>query len=167
MNSYQELLNALRISPERSKRADSDFSEMDIIYTEALLMGAGSETLKSVKSGELAAILSGLVVVAYTALEALAMRQATVIEHGAESTNDYLMITIMKRLSQKIADCASGNPKDYSVLFHYCAHLATDFINADFEAALTIYHQWRTGQANSNVDYSNAPLPDFTDCLFE
>lgn len=167
MNGYLELLNTLRISTELSKHTGSEFSEMDIIYIEALLMGAGSETLKSVKSGELAAILSGLVVVAYTALETLAIRKATTIDHSAESTDDYLMITIMRRLAQKIADCASGSPKDYSALFNYCAHLATDFINADFEAALKIYHQWRIALTNASTDYLNVPLPDFTDCLFE
>lgn len=167
MNNYLDMVAILRNDPEFSERIDSDITEMDIIFSQALLMDAGSATFKAIKAGELAEILAGLVVLAYSALEVLAVVNKPVEQYPVEVSSDYLMITIMRRLSQKIAACASGDVKDYYALFLYCAHLATDFINADFNNAVRFYHEWRITQGNSAASHANSKLPDLTDYLFE
>ncbi len=167
MYEYHEWLNILRNQTEFNKGQGSEVTDMDLIVSQALLMDAGSATLKAIKSGELAEILLGLVRMAYRALAGLTLHNDADLDAPATMPNDYLMLAIMRQLSKNIAGCASGSPKDYSSLFCYCAHLSTDFINADFDKAMHIYHQWRIAQPVSNRDDPNNKFPDLSGCLFE
>lgn len=167
MNKYLDMLATLREAPGYRKYTGPDIPDMDIILSQALLMDAGSATFKAIKAGELAAIFAGLVALSYSALELLAKIDQPIDESSVELSNDYLMITITRKLSQKITNCASGDVKDYYALFHYCAHLATDFINADFYNAIRFYYEWRISLGNSPSDVAFGKLPDLTDYLFE
>jgi hypothetical protein len=166
MNAYLELMNTLNDS--RCKRhGDSELTDMEVISSQSSLMEAGSLTFHAMQVGELSEILTGLVALAYAALEILAVKNAEIVEDANVKSNDYIMIIIMRRLTQKIADCSSGNPVDYLILFNYCRHLARDFINADFDNALIIYHNWRVSQGNATLVNRKNILPDLADCLFE
>ncbi|MBK8816239.1 MAG: hypothetical protein IPN42_12425 [Methylococcaceae bacterium] len=166
MNAYLELMSTLNY--RRCKRhGDSELSDMEVISSQSSLMEAGSLTFHAIQVGELSVILTGLVALAYTALDILALKNVAIVEDANAKSNDYIMIAIMRRLTQKIADCSSGNPTDYLTLFNYCRHLARDFINADFDNALIVYHHWRVSQPNATlVNWKNS-LPDLADCLFE
>lgn len=166
MNAYLELMNTLNDS--RCKRhEDSELTDMEVIRSQSSLMEAGSLTFHAMQGGELSVILTGLVALAYAALEILALKNVAIVDDANAISNDYIMIVIMRRLTQKITDCSSGNPTDYLTLFNYCRHLARDFINADFDNALIVYHHWRVLQRNSALINWKNSLPDLADCLFE
>lgn len=116
MNAYLELMNTLNES--RCKRhGNSELTDMEVISSQSSLMEAGSLTFHAMQAGELSVILTGLVALAYGALDILALKNVAIVEDANEISNDYIMIAIMRRLTQKIADCSSGNPKDYLALF--------------------------------------------------
>ncbi len=137
--------------------------DMDIILAQALLMDAGSKTFKAIKSGEMADILVGLVELAHAALQTLAKQNEDVAENPRKGSREYQMIAIMRLLSDSICRCSSGEAKHFSDLYHQCAGLATDFLNADFNKAFQTYHAWR----EDNDGAGKAKHLDLTDCLFE
>jgi hypothetical protein len=147
---------------------------MGIIYSQALLMDAGSLSFKAIKAGDIEEILAGLVILAYTALETLTLLGCDIADYAGENRQSYQMLAIMRLLSDKINDCSSGEARYYSTLYHVCSHLATDFLNADFDKAFRVYHEWRTAiidatdEKNFNRQISNkSKFPDLTDCLYE
>lgn len=149
-------------------------SDLDVILSQALLMDAGSITFKSIKSGEVAVILAGLVGLAYTALQTLARQDNEgIILPTSGCHQEYQMLAIMRLLSKKIHDCSSGEAKDYCELYHLCASLASGFLNADFDKAFQVYHDWRIACRDSNTEVDDTyklhktKCPDLTDCLYE
>jgi hypothetical protein len=153
--------------------AASGLSGMDIIGLQAVLMQAGSAAFRAVKSGEIANILTGLVSLAYTALEALSIMDKDDIEARRESSRAYQMLEIVQLLSARIGCCASGEAINYSNLYHLCRDLSSGFLNADFDKAFRVYHEWRKTNPDltdicfktENGCFINAP--DLTDCLYE
>ncbi|MEQ1559455.1 MAG: hypothetical protein ABL933_11035 [Methyloglobulus sp.] len=148
-------------------------SEMKIILTQALLMDAGSAIFKAIKSGEIADILAGLVALAYTSLQALAMQDEDIVEHQGTTCQTYQLLAIMRLLSDKIQNCSSGQAKHYSELYHLCTQLASGFLNADFDKAFRVYHDWCKARVDSSEETATmlnpqkTKLPDLTDCLYE
>ena len=148
-------------------------SDMEIILAQALLMDAGSATFKAIKSGEIADILAGLVGLAYTALQALAMQGKDIVENQGEGYQEYQMLAIMRLLSDKIHRCSSGQAERYAELYYLCANLASGFLNADFDKAFQVYHEWRkvcqgpSDEADKILKTNNTKSPDLTDCLYE
>jgi hypothetical protein len=147
--------------------------DMDIIYTQALLMDAGSASFKAIKLGEIEGILARLVAIAYCSLEALSKLGYDVLEYAGENRLSYQMLDIMQLLSNKINDCSSGEAKHYSALYRLCSHLVTDFLNADFDKAFRVYHAWQISYLDTiDVDSiqnitTNSKLPVLTDCFYE
>jgi hypothetical protein len=147
--------------------------DMEIILSQALLMDAGGITFKAIKSGEIADILVGLVALAHSALLALAMQEQEIIEPTRESRQEYQMLAIMRILSEKIHHCSSGKAQDYCELYHLCASLASGFLNADFDKAFQVYHDWYKAcqepshDVNKIDDQHKRTCPDLTDCLYE
>lgn len=146
---------------------------MDIIGMQALLMEAGSAAFRAVKSGEIANILTGLVSLSYTALEALSIMDKDEIEARRETNRAYQMLEIVQLLSAKIGCCASGEANSYSDLYHLCRDLSSGFLNADFDKAFRVYHEWRkTNPDLTDICFKTETgcfinAPDLTDCLYE
>lgn len=173
MHHHLALVKAIRHHPKFTEGETPCVSDMDIILSQALLMDAGSVTFKAIKSGEIAEILAGLVALAYTALQALAMQDKDIVENQGEDHQVYQMLAIMRLLSDKIHHCSSGAAKHYSGLYHLCTSLSSGFLNADFDKAFLVYHEWH----KTCCDYSyvthkihdphTTRLPDMTDCLYE
>lgn len=163
MNPHLALIKTNPTHPQ-SLQAET-LSDMDIILSQALLMEAGSASFKAMKSGEIAEILAGLVALAYNALLALAGQDKDLMEQPA-SHQTYKLLAIMRLLSEEIYQCSSGKAEAYSRLYHSCSHLATDFLNADFDKALRAYHEWRKTNNFTNSEKSPKAL-DLADCLYE
>jgi hypothetical protein len=144
-------------------------SDMDIIASQALLMDAGSVTFNAIKSGEIAEILAGLVALSYNALQAVAIHNQDIIEAPSEGYQEYQILAIMQLLSNKIHRCSSGAAKRYTELYHLCASLTSGFLNADFNKAFLVYHEWYKANqiSNDETNHHKANLPDLTDCLYE
>jgi hypothetical protein len=173
MHHHLTLVKAIYPTPKIIEGQIPSVSDMDIILSQALLMDAGSITFKAIKSGEIADILAGLVALAYTALQALAMQDKDIVGNQGEGYQQYQMLAIMRLLSDKIHLCSSGQAKHYSELYHLCANLVSGFLNADFDKAFQVYHEWRKVCQGSGVgtnkihDLHKTKIPDLTDCLFE
>ncbi len=145
--------------------AGTQISDMEIILTQALLMDAGAATFKAFKSAEMANILVGLVSLSYIALQIFAMQKNGLIENKGEGFQIYQKLAIMQFLSAKIHHCCSGEAKRYAELYYTCNNLASGYLNADFDKAFSMYHQWRISYLRSENKISS-PV-DLTDCLYE
>lgn len=173
MHHHLALVKTMQPHPKFTEGEIPCVSDMDIIFSQALLMDAGSVTFKAIKAGEIAEILAGLVALAYTAIQALAMQDKDIVENQGEGYRQYQMLAIMRLLSDKIHDCSSGWVEHYSGLYHLCASLSSGFLNADFDKAFLVYHEWHKVCLDSNHDTNKihdphkAKLPDMTDCLYE
>ena len=161
MNPHLALLKTISTAPFSQTKSLSD---MDIILSQAMLMDAGSATFKAMKSGEIAEILKGLVALAYNALLPLAGQDQGLSEQTT-SHQTYHLLAIMRLLSEETSQCSSGNAEDFSRLYHSCSHLATDFLNADFDKAFRAYHEWR--ETNKSANTINLKTLDLTDFLYE
>ena len=166
MHNHLALVKASHCTP-KIENETPHLSDMDIIIYQALLMEAGGITFKAFKSGEIADILTGLVALAYAALQALVQQDEDMGMPTVERHQEYQMLAIMRLLSDKIQHCSSGNGTDYCELYYLCASLAIGFLNADFDKAFQVYCEWRTTNRDYNEDYYKANLPDLTDCLYE
>ena len=143
-------------------------SDMDIILSQALLMDSGSVSFKAIKAGEIADILAGLVALAYAALQALAVQGNDFVENQVESRQEYQMLAIMRLLSEKIYRCSSAKAEYYSELYCLCSHLSSGFLNADFDKAFNLYHEWRKNcQESSDKPNKNTKPIDLSNCLYE
>jgi hypothetical protein len=173
MHHHLALVKTRQPQPKFKEGEIPRVPDMGIILSQALLMDAGSVTFKAIKSGEIAEILAGLVALAYTAMQALAMQDKDIAEHQGESHQVYQMLAIMQLLSARIHHCSSGQAGHYAELYHLCASLSSGFLNADFDKAFRVYHEWREACQDSNdkadkmPDAHKAKLPDMTDCLYE
>jgi hypothetical protein len=173
MHNHLALVRTMQPNQKVSEGETLHVSDMDIILSQALLMDAGSLTFKAIKSGEIADILAGLVSLAYTALQTLAIQDKDIVENQGEGYQQYQMLAIMRLLSDKIHLCSSGQAEHYSELYHLCTNLASGFLNADFDKAFQIYHEWakvcQGSGAESNKTHGTykTKIPDLTDCLFE
>jgi hypothetical protein len=173
MHHHLALVKTLQPYPKHTEMESQHISDMDIISSQALLMDAGSATFKAIKLGEITDILVGLVSLAYAALQALAMQNKDVVENQGEGYGQYQMLAIMQLLSGKIHHCSSGEAKHYSELYHLCVSLSSGFLNADFDKAFQVYHEWRKACQDSSYDINKThdphktKLPDMTDCLYE
>jgi hypothetical protein len=173
MHRHLTLVKTIQPRPKVVEGEAMLVSDMDIILSQALLMDAGSMTFKAIKSGEIVDILAGLVALAYASLQALAMQDKDIVEHQGATYQAYQMLAIMRLLSDKIQNCSSGQAKHYSELYHLCTHLAAGFLNADFDKAFRVYHEWRKVRADSNEETAKilsphkTKRPDLTDCLYE
>lgn len=158
--------------------ASAQLSDMDRVLRQALLMESGAEALKAIKAGEMADILVGLVDVAYCALGAIAKAGSDVIDRPVSWQHDGFVLSVMRLLSEKIDRCASGNTDDYSEAYCVCAHLASSFLNADFDKAFQKLHDSYMSELSENgrTIYDDAetirkakPIkaPDLSDCLYE
>lgn len=132
---------------------------MDIVMSQALLMGEGSAVLKAIKAGEMVQILVGLVNLAYCALSAIALCGSEATDSPVSWRHDGFVMSLMRALSDNINRCTSGNVDDYSAVYGLCVHLSSRFINADFDKAFQIVHEARLSQSTK--------APDLSDCLFE
>ncbi len=145
----------------------SGISDMNLIFSQALLMDAGSLIFKAIKSGELADILAGMVALAYAALQALSFQDHDVEDNFGERRQEYQLLAIMRLLSEKIHHCSSGTAKNYSELYHLCEQLSSGFLNADFDKAFNAYHGWYKDNESHIRNPAKSNLPDLTDCFYE
>lgn len=152
-------------------------SDMDIVIRQALLMAEGSETFKAIKTGEMAELLSGLVRLAYYALDAIANQGHDVVDYPVTWRHDGSVMSVMRILTDKINQCTSGSSSDYSELYCLCVHLTRSFINANFDQAFQMIHDSNlsklSGDKLTNKDaeeIKNLTLPnapDLSECLYE
>ncbi|MGR8935803.1 MAG: nucleoside triphosphate pyrophosphohydrolase family protein [Gammaproteobacteria bacterium] len=181
MNKHLELARAMHSAfslPQGQEGTHEHVSDMDIVMRQALLMEAGSEVLRAVKAGEMAEILGGLADLAYIALGAVAMRGENVAEQAVTWRHDGSVLSVMRLLSEKIGACASAESERYSDVYCVCAHLASSFLNADFDKALQVLHGSYMAVRTQDAQTAYADIgeirrsksyqyPDFNDCLYE
>lgn len=173
MNEHLKRVRAFHAGialPQAEHGTDKRLSDMDIIMRQALLMDAGSETLTALKSGDMVSILAGLTDLAYYALGAIAMQGADVIEQPVTWRHDGFVLSVMKLLSDKINQCATGKVEHYSEVYCLCEHLAKSFINADFDKALIMVHNNNMSKLDESRNSRPEKLPkapDLSDALYE
>lgn len=173
MNEHLKLVRAFHESrnlPQAAHGIPKNLSDMDIILRQSLLMNAGSETLAGLKAGDMVAILAGLAELAYYALGGIALQGRDVIEEPVLWRHDGFVLSVMQLLSDKINRCATGDVGPYSEVYCLCAHLAKNFINADFDKTLRMIHNQnmsRPDESRNNRPEKLPKAPDLSDCLFE
>ena len=181
MNKHLKLVREFHEAfsyPQAEHGASAHLSDMDIIVRQALLMDGGSETLKALKAGDMVLILGGLIDLAYFALGAIALRGEDVTDSPVSWRHDGFVISVMRLLADKINQCTTGSTDHYSEVYCVCVHLASSFLNADFDKAFQKVHQNNLSQLNetghSIYDKVEDPkkssplhVPDLSDCLFE
>ncbi len=156
----------------------SHVSDMESIQRQAMLMEAGSLLFNAIKSGEMAEILGGLVNLSYVSLGAIAVAGKDVSESTITWQHDGYVISIVKLISEKISHCTSGNSSAYSDVYNLCVLLSRNFLNADFDKAFQVahdYHMKHLAIKGTSI-YDNAwnnylselsRMPDLDDCLYE
>jgi hypothetical protein len=162
MNKHLKLVREFNDAlsfPQAAHGANERLSGMDVVLRQALLMDAGSATLKAIKSGDMVEILAGLVNLAYSALGAIAIQGGDVTDQPVIWRHDGFVVSLMRILSDKINHCTTGNTDDYSEVYCLCRHLAKSFINADFDKAFQMIHDGKMANA--------VKAPDLSECLFE
>jgi len=181
MNKHLKLVRELHdtfIFPQADYGANVRLPDMAIITRQALLMEEGSRVLKALKDGDMVEILAELIALSYYALGAIAMQGGNVTDQPALWRHDGFILSVMKVLSDKINDCASGSAESYSEVYCLCVQLVRSFINADFDKAFQVVHNHtmsrlsESGKALSidmgELQRSTAfTAPDLSDCLYE
>ncbi|NOT11747.1 MAG: hypothetical protein HOP23_07955 [Methylococcaceae bacterium] len=174
VRTFHERLNVPQAVPGESMK----LSDMEIIKFQSLLMEAGSELLKAIKAGEMAEILLGLIDLAYVALAALARQGADIVDQPIEWRLDGFVLSVMRIVSDKINDCSSGEPDNYSAVYCLCVHLSRGFVNADFDKAFqcvelhALLRLSKSGESlyDDTEHRRTAKLknsPDLSECLYE
>ena len=159
--------------PQAEHGKNVRLSEMDIIMRQALLMEEGSELFRAIKAGDMVAILAGMINLSYCALGAIAIEGADVLDRPVVWRHDGFVISLMRLFSDKINNCTSGNPDNYSEVYCLCVYLSRSFINADFDKAFQMVHaSKKSGQLScENVEEIQKSkffkAPDLSDCLYE
>lgn len=181
MNSHLKLVrefhNALAF-PQAEHGENRSLPEMAIIFRQALLMEEGAELFRAIKTGDMVKVLAGMINLSYTALGAIAIQGAEVLEQPVSWQHDGSVISLMRLLSEKINNSASGNPKDYSEVYCLCTYLCRNFINADFNKAFQMVHDNKLTRLSKSInlieqnaeDILNSTFfktPDLSDCLYE
>lgn len=145
-------------------------ADMDIVLCQAALLESGSEAFRSLKKGDMSEILGGLAQLAYCALNPVAMQGGDVVERPVFWRHDGSILSVMRLLSDHIHRCSSGLVIDYSALYCSCKHLACNFLNADFDRAMQLFHEAQIAHADNlkSIDFRMAsPVADFSECLYE
>lgn len=177
MNKHLQSVREFRDTyslPQGTYGMHGHLSDMDMIMHQAWLMNAGGDVLLSLKKGDMAEILVSLVGLAYCALSAIALQGDDVVESPVLWRHDGSVLSVMRVLSEKINQCASGKSEDYSEVYCVCAHLTRGFLNADFDKAMQLFHASRMSSGKplgANVDKDDNSnqytLPDLSECLYE
>jgi Phosphoribosyl-ATP pyrophosphohydrolase len=181
MNTHLKLVREFHDAfsfPQAEHGENMQLSEMDIILRQALLMEEGSEVLRAIKAGDMVEILAGLINLAYCALGAIAIQGADVLERQVSWQHDGFVISLMRLFSDKINNCASGSPDNYSEVYCLCVHLSRSFINADFDKAFQMVHDSKISTLDKSGKLANEnaeeflkskffKTPDLSDCLYE
>ena len=144
-------------------------SDMDIIMQQALLMEESGALFRAVKRGDMAEILAGLVNLSYAALSSLVLLSGEDKPITIEWKNDGSVLSLVKRVTEAVAQCSDGQAEHYLSLYYLCERLARDFLNADFDRAFQMSHASRMADlqeshARPSLHYKT---PDLSDCLFE
>ncbi len=181
MNKHLKLVREFHDAfsfPQAENGESTRLSEMDIIIYQALLMEEGSELFRAIKAGEMVEILAGMINLAYCAVGAIAIQGADVLDRPVSWRHDGFVISLMRLFSDKINNCASGNPDNYSEVYCLCVYLSRNFINADFDKAFQMVHDSKMSKLskNSKLICENAgealkskffKTPDLSECLYE
>jgi hypothetical protein len=181
MNKHLKLVREFHDTlpfPQAVERGIIRLSEMQIIMRQALLMEEGSELLKAFKAGDMVEILAGMINLSYCALGAIAIEGADVLERPVSWQHDGTVISLMRLFSDKINNCSSGNPDNYSEVYCLCAYLSRSFINADFDKAFQMVHDSKMSRLDKSgkLTDKNADeilkskffkTPDLSECLYE
>ncbi|MDD1618953.1 MAG: nucleoside triphosphate pyrophosphohydrolase family protein [Methylococcaceae bacterium] len=164
--------------PQVAQGENVKLSEMAIIMRQALLMEEGSELFRAIKAGDMVEILAGMINLSYSALGAIAIEGADVLDQPVSWQHDGSIISLMRLFSDKINNCASGSPNNYSEVYCLCAYLSRSFINADFDKAFQMVHDNKMSQLGKSgkLICENAEeiqkskffkTPDLSECLYE
>ena len=181
MNKHLKLVREFHDTlsfPQAEEGGNIRLSEMQIIMRQALLMEEGSELLKAFKAGDMVEILAGMINLSYCALGAIAIEGADVLDRPVSWQHDGFVISLMRLFSDRINNCASGSPDNYSEVYCLCVHLSRSFINADFDKAFRMIHDSKMSRLDKSGKpvYENAEdilkskffkTPDLSDCLYE
>ena len=181
MNKHLKLVREFHDAfsfPQAEHGANVRLSEMDIIMHQALLMEEGSELFRTIKAGDMVEILAGMINLAYCALGAVAIQGADVLDRPVSWQHDGFVISLMRLFSDKINNCTSGNPDNYSEVYCLCVYLSRSFINADFDKAFQMVHDRKMSRLDKTgkLISENAEeirkskffkVPDLSDCLYE
>jgi len=139
---------------------------------------AGGELFKAFKAGDVVKVLAGMINLAYSALGAIAIQGADVLDQPVSWQHDGFVISLMRLFSDKINQCASGSPDSYSDVYDLCVYLSRNFINADFDKAFQMVHDSKMSKLDKNSQFTtkNAEdllksryfkTPELSDCLYE
>ncbi|MEI6267387.1 MAG: nucleoside triphosphate pyrophosphohydrolase family protein [Methylococcaceae bacterium] len=164
--------------PQPESGANVRLSEMAIIMRQALLMEAGGELFRAIKSGDMVNILASMINLSYSALGAVALQGADVFEQPVSWQHDGFVISIMRLFSDKINKCTSGSPEHYSDVYCLCVYLSSGFINADFDKAFQMVHDSKISKRGKSEVFSGEntegilkpnffKISDLSDCLYE
>ncbi len=181
MNNHLKLVREFHSAfafPQAEHGENKSLPEMTIIFRQALLMEEGGELFRAIKAGDMVKVLAGMINLSYGALGAIAIQGADVLEQPVTWRHDGFVISLMRLFSEKINQCTSGNPKDYSEVYCLCDYLSRNFINADFNKAFQIVHDNKLFRLSNSInlieqnaeDILNSTffkMPDLSDCLYE
>ena len=134
--------------------------------------------LRAIKAGDMIKVLAGMVNLSYSALGAVAVQGADVLDRPVSWRHDGFVISLVRLLSDKINHCASGSPENYSEVYCLCVYLSQSFINADFDKAFQMVHDNKMSKlgksdkltvesAKETLRSSYFKTPDLSDCLYE
>lgn len=181
MNGHLELVRAFHDAlscPQATQGSNGRLSDMEAVEYQALLMEAGGEVLKAIKVGEMLDILAGLINLAYVALAAIAKQGGEITGKSVAWQQGGFVLSIMRIIADKINGCSSGGTDGYSAVYCLCVHLTRGFVNADFDKAFYMVHQYNIARATQNGEsfYSDSDsfrklklkkTPDLSACLYE
>ena len=164
--------------PQAEHGENVRLSEMDIIMHQALLMEEVSELFRAIKAGDMVEILAGMINLAYCSLGAIAIQGADVSDQPASWQHDGFVISLIRLFSDKINNCTSGRPDDYSQVYCLCVYLSRGFINADFDKAFQMIHDSKMSRLDKSGKFNCENVeeiqkskffktPDLSDCLYE
>lgn len=164
--------------PQAEQGANVRLTEMDIIMRQALLMEKGSELFRAIKAGDMVEILAAMIDLAYCALGAIAVQGADVLDKPVSWQHDGFVISLMRLFSDKINNCSSGNPDNYSEVYDLCVYLSRSFINADFDKAFQMVHDSNMSRLAKDGEFICENTEeilksklfktlDLSDCLYE
>ena len=177
MNKHLKLVREFHdaiLFPQAEHGTNVRLSEMDIIMRQALLMEEGSELLRAVKAGDMVEILEAMIDLAYCALGAIAIQGADILDQPVSWQHDGHVISLIRLFSDKISNCSSGSPDNYSEVYCLCVYLSRSFINADFDKAFQMVHDSKMSRLAKSGKLAEEILkskffkkPDLSDCLYE
>jgi hypothetical protein len=164
--------------PQVAQGENVKLSEMAIIMRQALLMEEGSALFRAIKAGDMVEILARMVHLSYAALGAIAIQGADVLDQPVSWQHDGFVISLMRLFSDKINQCASGSPENYSEVYDLCVYLSRSFINADFDKAFQMVHDSKMARlaksgklicenAEETLKSGFFKAPDLSECLYE